>query len=242
MGIMWNIYCEVGYSMRCYTFQNIKIVTWWMELFKSGVDIVTPSNIDNDNFHFVQSRTKDCYDGNDFIYTFYRYAYDVLNYPKAWLKDNYYLTSVLKWCFPGFSYDNMIMVDLDVPGDIGIFGEIDSFSTVSEHYVQSVNKTFEYVLPYLDKDWIIEYYSFKKIPEVTVNNGIEIVPANYTNRGDRLIKSNAPLIWDRSACNESYGIADMIQDIPMESSVPFASYNAKCRQAFYGIEETHLFK
>lgn len=228
--------------MRCYTFQNIKIVTRWMELFKSGVNIVTPSNIDGDNFHFVQSRTKDCYDSNDFIYTFYRYAYDALNYPKAWLKDNYYLTSVLKWYFPGFRYKDMIMVDLDVPEDIGLFGEIDSFCTVSKNYVQNVNKIFEYVLPYLNKDWIIEYYSFKEISGIATDNGIEIIPANYTNRKDKLIKSNAPLIWDRSVHDGLYGIANMIQDTPIDSSIPFDSYLAKCRQAFYGNEETHLFK
>ena len=226
------------FYMRCYTFQNIKIVDRWLELFESGVNIITRDNIDNESFHFTQSRTKKCYNNNDFIYTFYHCTYDTIDFPKAWLKDNYYLTNVLKWYFPGFNYDELIMLELNIPADIGILGELDSTKIVDMHYVQNTDKAFEYVLPYLNKDWLIDYYSFKEISEVPVNNGIEIIPANYTTEKNKLIKNNAPLIWDTSI--DVCDICNPLEEV-LISSIPFEEYRIKCRQAFYSIEETHLF-
>lgn len=224
--------------MRCFTFQNISVVTRWLKLL-SDFSIVTRDNIDGDNFHFTQSRTKDCYEGKDFIYTFYHYTYDEIDYPKYWLKDNYYLTNILKWYFSGFRYEELAMIELNISNDVGIFGELDSVKVVSEHYVQNNDKVFEYVLPYLNKDWIVDYYLFKKIPDIPINNGIEIIPVGYTKARNKLIKSNAPLVWDRSIYD--FSLDDITgQENSVISSVPFDLYRDKCRVAFYGIESKYL--
>lgn len=220
--------------MRCYTFQSKSVVLKWLKHFEQETTISFETTYEG------PIRDKSCYNGKDFIYTFYRKAYDSVDYKKAWLKDNYYLTSVLKWYFKDFLYEDLVMLELIVPDGVGLFGELESKLCVSMETVQDSGNLVELVLPKLCKQWIVDYYLFNKIEGVPITNGIEIIPANYSKLNDKLIISKAPLIWDTSL-NELDPLS--LDDIPI-SSVPFEKYREKCRRAFYGSvcnKETNYF-
>lgn len=221
--------------MRCYTFQSKSVVMRWLKIFEQE-DVISYLNTAD-----RPERDKVCYSEEDFIYTFYRSGYDSDDYKKAWLKDNYYLTNVLKWYFNGFDYNDLIMIEIIVPDNIGLFGELENKKILSKDTVKATNILVELVIPYLHKDWIVDYYTFKEIPDISANKGIEIIPGNYKMVSDKLIYSNAPLIWDTSDDN----CDPLCTDVVYTNSALLGEYKLKCKKAFYEDtrqkEETNLF-
>ena len=221
--------------MRCYAFLDKNIVDTWLKLFET-IDIVEYSTT-----QMFPEKTKLCYGYEDFIYTFYRSDYDTVNYKKAWLHDNFNLTHRLASYLHGINYSELCMLELIVPDDVGQFGELGNERIIEREDARTMNILIELVLPYLHKNWIVEYYTFDKLPKLSVDKGIEIIPHGYNLLADKLIYTNAPLVWDTSddTCDP------LSTDTLPDSDIPFEEYRIKCRQAFYEDtrqkEETNLF-
>lgn len=185
--------------MRVFTFQDKRFVDEWFTVWDCYSD---STNIDYETIaHFCDweytlgASKKPIYNGKDFIYTFFNKSYQEPNNRIEFLNSTCINVYDTVRTFTSNHMNRAIsLVELEVPDSVGIFGYLGKFfedqAVLSRQEAFNSDRTCEYVLPFIKKDWVIEIYDVKLIVfngiKVSSSDGMKLVPRFITNNNDKL--------------------------------------------------------
>lgn len=151
--------------MRLYSFQSKEFVNRVLNSEETRIDYDT---INSSDFTYRHHRTKDIYDGEDFIYCFFPLRRDISE-----VRELIYNAVFENLSFFSLWYridlQNSMLMEFEVPDDVGIIGEVSCdmiltqgeitklLSLPYEEYCKEAEQ-YENVLPYIDKNWLIGVY------------------------------------------------------------------------------------
>lgn len=213
--------------MRCFTIQPRIFVERLISMFSIGYKKVSFDNIDDplyerDNFTFYQQMYKNVYDENYFIYTFYRSGYDNIKDGRHYIGSEITrIDKLMQYYYPNFSisysFNSLCLIELNIPNDkIGVFGELAEEKIITRAEALDRTDIVEFVLPCINKEWIVECYTWAKLPKVNLGinsvsidicNGALIKPMKFRERAEiddngiteiRILNKEVPVIMNRT--------------------------------------------
>lgn len=197
--------------MRCFSIQSLDFVKHCIKLFESGVDTISYENIDSidvddDFIEYSHPRVKPVYNGKDFIYMFVSNDYQFKDWRYNILSGIDNLNSFIWYFFHKNLASNWFcLMEFDIPEEdlsLGLFGSTTgNIKFLSQDELKSLLSCYEFVSPVLKKDWIVDFYTIKELPNIDLAFGAEFIPMNYTNKTDKLFYSNAPWVWKEHMVN-----------------------------------------
>lgn len=200
--------------MRCFSIQSLDFVKHCIKLFESGVDTISYENIDSvdvgdDFIEYSHPRVKPVYDGKDFIYMFVSDDYQVKDWRYNILSSIGNLNSFTWYFFhKNINPKWFCLMEFDIPEEdlsLGLFGSTTgNIKFLSQDELKSLLSCYEFVSPVLKKNWIVDFYTIKELPNIDLAFGAEFIPMNYTGRADKLFHSNAPWVWKEHMVNSRY--------------------------------------
>lgn len=179
--------------MRVYSIQDFGFVIKWLECFHKGICTVDNNVLGTNEDTLDLLNKKDIYGGKDFIYTFYNSIWQ--SNPKEFLRKNNDLYGLID-SFTGNAYmNNLCLIELEVPDNVGILGVIgrdySCEQIVCKEVADKTNNNYEYVIPYVKKEWVLEIYNLSSIiiedTFISYKHGFHLVPMELTHRKDKLL-------------------------------------------------------
>lgn len=226
--------------MKCYTLQTKIFIEHLLSLFDAGYEEISCDNIDTDDFVFYQNRSKDIYDGEDFIYTFYNKSFDSDNGNIFMANDYEKINHTMRYYWATFdevnNFNRLGLLELDIPDNANvIFGEIDGNKIITKDLINLSSESYELILSSIKKEWIVEYYTYKSIPSIPIHYYAIMCPHNYTYRDDRVLTKEVPLVMNRTMIVKHSKLMKDSDKLNILSNLL-----DKCEDMFYS--ESHRFE
>lgn len=229
--------------MRLYSIQSKEFIN---RVLNSKEPIINYDNVDTAGFTFKHPRTKSIYNDEDFIYCFAPLRHDITEGRKIIyhliFKNLAFFSSWYK-----LDLKNSVLIEFEVPDNIGIIGEINSTALPSEEDISNLynlsydeyleqnkqDKVFENVLPYINTSWIVAVYDIN-VSDYLPRNVYEFKP--LINKGG--------ILEDTSlfVCNAPAASMEFYNKITHKSVNKFTIKQNKDFTLFKATKEFETFK